>query len=79
MTISKHCKELGTLLPLGTNINLVTMSPKCFLRHESRAFAALSEKLFAAAAQFLGNRWHCFSDKNAILKKSLRRTPEPKY
>ena len=56
MTISKHCKELGTLLPLGTNINLVTMSPKCFLRHESRAFAVLSEKLFAAAAQFLGNR-----------------------
>ena len=30
------------------------------------SFAALSEKLFTSAAQLLGNRWHCASDKKNI-------------
>ena len=35
MTLSKDYKEFGTLLLLVTNINLVTLSPKNFLRHLS--------------------------------------------
>ena len=30
------------------------------------SFAALHEKLFTSAAQLLGNRWHCASDKKKI-------------
>ena len=30
------------------------------------SFAALCEKLFTSAAQLLGNRWHCASDKKKI-------------
>lgn len=36
MTLSKDYKEFGTLLLLVTNINLVTLSPKNFLRYLSR-------------------------------------------
>ena len=30
------------------------------------SFAALRETLFTSAAQLLGNRWHCASDKKKI-------------
>ena len=30
------------------------------------SFAALFEKLFTSAAQLLGNRWHCASEKKKI-------------
>ena len=31
------------------------------------SFAALREKLFTSAAQLLGNRWHCASDKKKLI------------
>ena len=36
--------------------------PKHYFLH-CPSFAALREKLFASAAQLLGDRWHCASDK----------------
>ena len=35
------------------------------------SFAALREKTFSSAAQLLGNRWHCASDKKKIVWFSL--------
>lgn len=41
MTLLKEHKEFGTSLLLVTNISLVTMSPKNFLRHESRGLVVI--------------------------------------